>query len=147
MSDTEDTRTDDADEAPTNAPAEGADVATGMEPEQRHNFVMANRYSPERAAVMQAHYEANQASGRDANLAQQTPSLSGAVSMPIGEDQVPSVDVESMTVDQVEQFADEHPELVADILEAEQAREHPRSTLIEAMEKRQRAVEGSAEGQ
>lgn len=148
MSDTDDTTTDDEAEAPVNLPAEGADVASGMSPEERSAFVLEHRYSPEREAIMKAHYAAHNTATAE-NAPADRPSLSGAVSMPIAEDQVPSVDVEGMTVDQVEEFADKHPELVADILEAEQAREHPRKGVVEAMEKRQRAAEaeGTVEGQ
>lgn len=148
-----DPRTDQPNDQPRVDAAREAVTGVSMSTEQRNEFVVANRFSPEREAVQRAYRESFSA---DVNQTLDRPRLAGPeVNMPVGEDQVPAgFDVESMTVSELEAFADDHPQLVGAILEAEQARDHVRKGVVEAMERRQAAdagadaqdAEGTAEG-
>jgi hypothetical protein len=106
-----------------------------MSAEERDAFVLKNRYSPEREAVMRAH--------REAALAREA--LPSSAWTPEGVRQPRRGEVTTdfspadHTIAEIEEYVEAHPDHAEAILEAEQAGEQPRVGVVEAMERRLRS--------
>jgi hypothetical protein len=115
--------------------------AVEMSAEDRDDFVIANRFSPEREAAMRA-YRREFAQNQPGRMAATRSVFAPVeVSQPRqGGDVVQPFDPAEHTVAEVEAFADDHPELVPALLEVERAQDEPRKTLLEGLERRQGAA-------
>jgi hypothetical protein len=108
---------------------------------QRDDFVIENRYSPEREAAMRAYRQSFQTDAPGRMAATRSVFAPVDVSQPRQGGDAIVFDPAEHTIPEVEEFAADHPELVGALLEVERAQDKPRVTLVEALEKRQASAE------
>lgn len=138
------TKTKDQPESPD--PVGEAVAGTNLSAEATEDFVLKNRFSPQREAAMKAYREqARQVYTPSPSQFVPADVATGAMFQPPpGGPGVVQFDVLNSTIAEAEVFLDDHddqPELVAAALEAEQASESPRKGMVEMLERRQRALD------
>lgn len=119
--------------------------AVDVSGDERDDFIIANRYSPEREAAMRAYRESFAQNSPGRMAATRSVFAPVEVFQPHTGGETTVFDPAEHTIAEVEVFADENPGLVQALLEVEQAQDEPRVTLVEKLEHRLAQGQASAD--